>query len=70
MRTLLEPPTDLNDPVDFFVSGRFFGDLFLEGGEFLGGNDGSGVATALDLALIGVLEGGADGDDPVGARHL
>ena len=28
------------------------------------------MATALDLALVGLLEGGADGDDPVGARHL
>ena len=28
------------------------------------------MTTALDLALIGALEGGADGDDPMGARHL
>ena len=28
------------------------------------------MATALDLALVGVLEGGADGDDPVRAWHL
>ena len=28
------------------------------------------MVAALDLALIGPLEGGANGDDPVGARHL
>ena len=28
------------------------------------------MAAALDLAPVGPLEGGADGDDPVGARHL
>ena len=28
------------------------------------------MATALDLALVGILEGGADGDDPAGTRHL
>ena len=28
------------------------------------------MATALDLALVGPLEGGADGDDPMGTRHL
>ena len=28
------------------------------------------MAAALDLALIGLLEGGADGDDPVGTQHL
>ena len=50
--------------------GRFFGDLLLEGGEFPGGDDCCGKAAALDLTLIGMLEGGADGDDPMGARHL
>ena len=28
------------------------------------------MTAALDLALIGALEGGADSDDPVGTRHL
>ena len=28
------------------------------------------MAAALNLALVGTLEGGADGDDPVGARQL
>ena len=49
--------------------GRFFGDLLLEGGEFPGGNDCRGMIVALDLALIGALEG-ADDDDPAWARHL
>ena len=50
--------------------GRSFGDLLLEGGKLPRGDDCHGVATALDLALIGALEGGADGDDPTGAWHL
>ena len=28
------------------------------------------MTATLDLALVGPLEGGADGDDPVGAQHL
>ena len=36
----------------------------------LGGNDSHGVFAALDFTLVSVLEGGADGDDPMGARHL
>ena len=47
--------------------GRFFGDLFLDFDELSGGNDCHDVIAALDLALIGVLEGGADGDDPARA---
>ena len=50
--------------------GCFFGDLFPEGGELSRGDDCCDVTAALDLALIGVLERGADGDDPVGAQHL
>ena len=50
--------------------GFFFGDLLLDGHKLLGGDDCHGVITALDLAFIGALEGGADGDDPVGPRHL
>ena len=60
----MEPSTDLNDLVDFF------GYLLFEGGEFSRGDDCYGVATILDLALVGALEGGADDDDPMGARHL
>ena len=57
----------LERPGRFLCIGCFFGDLFLEGGEFPGGDDCCGVASALDLALVGPLEGGADGDDPMGA---
>ena len=42
----------------------FFDDLFPDGRKLLGGDDCLGVFAALDLALIGALEGGADGDDP------
>ena len=38
--------------------------------ESLRANDRCGVTAALDLALIGALEGGTDGDDPTGARHF
>ena len=57
-------------PSRFLRVERFFGDLLLEGGEFPGGDDCYGMAAALDLVVVGPLEGGADGDDPVGARHL
>ena len=40
-------------------------DLLLEGDKFPAGDDCCGVAAALDLALVGPLEGGADGDDPM-----
>ena len=50
--------------------GCFFGDLLHEGGEFPGGDDRYGVAATLNLAHISLLEGGAGGDDPMGARHL
>ena len=43
---------------------RFFGDLLPDGRELFGGDDCRGVIVALDLALVGALEGGADGDDP------
>ena len=50
--------------------GRFFGDLLLEGGELLGGDDCCGMTAGLNLALIGTLEGGANGDDPIGPRYF
>ena len=28
------------------------------------------MTVAFDFTLVSALEGGADGDDPVGARHL
>ena len=65
MRTSLEPSTGSKDPVDFLGSGTFFGDLLLDGGELSRGDDCCGVTAALDLALIGALEGGANGDDPM-----
>ena len=50
--------------------GRFFDDLHPDGRELFGGNNRRGVFTALDVTLIGTLEGGADGDDPAWTRHL
>ena len=60
----------LERPGQFLGIGRLFGYLLLEGGEFPGGDDCCGVAATLDLALVGALEGGADGDDPVRTQHL
>ena len=42
----------------------FFGDLLHDGHELFGDDNCRGVLAALDLALVGALEGGADGDDP------
>ena len=49
---------------------HFFGDLPLDGGELSESNDCCGMTAALDLRLIGTLEGGADGDDPIWSWHL
>ena len=49
--------------------GCFFGDLLLDGRKLLGSDDRRSVFAALDLALVGVLEGGANGDDPTWSRH-
>ena len=57
-------------PGRFLRVGRFFGDLFPEGGKLSGGDYYCSVATAFDFALVSALEGGVDGDDPMGARHL
>jgi hypothetical protein len=38
--------------------------------KFLGGDDCRGELAALQLALVGALEGGADGTDSVRAQHL
>ena len=43
--------------------GRFFDDLLPDGSKLFGGDNCRGVFAALDLALIGTLEGGANGDD-------
>ena len=50
--------------------GCFFGDLLSDGLKLLGGNDCRGVFATLDLALVGTLEGGADGDDTARSQHL
>ena len=39
-------------------------------GEFSRSLDGFSILDALDVALVRVLVGGADGDDPLGPRHL
>jgi len=57
-------------PGRFLSVGCFFGHLILEGDELLRDNNCRGVAAAFDLAFIGTLEGGADGDDPMGAQHF
>ena len=54
----------------FLGVGRFFGDLSLDGGELSRGDDCCDVTATLDLTLIGTLEGGANGDDPTGARYF
>ena len=50
--------------------GCFFGDLLPDGHKLLGGDDCRGMFAALDLALVGALDGGADGDDPTWSWHL
>ena len=47
--------------------GCFFDDLLLDGHKLSGGDNCRGVFAALDLALVGALEGG---DDPTWTRHL
>ena len=48
----------------------FFGDHLPDGCKLLGGDDYRGVFVALDLALVGTLEGGTNGDDPAWSWHL
>ena len=43
-----------------------FNDLLPDGCELFRGNNRYGVFATLDLALVGKLEGGADGDAPRG----
>ena len=50
--------------------GCFFGDLLPDGYKLLGGDNRCGVFAALDLVLVGALEGGADGDDPARYWHI
>ena len=50
--------------------GCFFDDLFPDGRKLFGGDNCRGVFASLNLALIGTLEGGANGDDPAWTQHL
>ena len=50
--------------------GCFFGDLLPDGRELFGGDNCCGMFATLDLALVGALEGGVDGDDPAWAQNL
>ena len=52
------------DLADCLGVGCFFGDLLPDGHELFGGDNCCGMFVALDLALLGALEGGANGDDP------
>ena len=45
--------------------GCFFDDLLPDGRELFGGDNRHSVFATLDLGLVCVLEGGADGDDPM-----
>ena len=48
----------------------FFDDLLPDGRKLFGGDNCRDVFAALDLALVGALEGGADGDDPAWTWHF
>ena len=54
----------LERPGQPLVVGCFFGDLLPDGRKLFGGDDCRGMIAALDLAFVGTLEGGVDGDDP------
>jgi hypothetical protein len=49
---------------------RLLGEALKVGDEGLGFGEGLGVLHALHVAFVRVSVRGADGDDPVGARHL
>jgi hypothetical protein len=49
---------------------RLLGEALQVGDEGLGFGEGLGVLHALHVAFVRVSVRGADGDDPVGARHL
>ena len=60
----------LERPSQSLGVGCFFDDLLPDGCKLFRGDDYRDVFAALDLALIGALEGGADGDDPTRTWHL
>ena len=68
MRTSLAPSIGSKDLTDRLAP-RFFGDLLPDGRELFGGDNCRGVLIALDLALVGALEG-VDDDDSTWTRHL
>ena len=45
---------------------RFFDDLLPNGHKLFGGDNCHGMFVALNIALVGALEGGTNGDDPHG----
>ena len=49
---------------------RFFDDHLPDVRKLSRGNNCRNVFAALDLALVGALEGGVDGDDPAWTWHL
>jgi hypothetical protein len=49
---------------------RLLGEALQVGDEGLGFGEGLGVLHALHVAFVRVSVRGADGDDPIGARHL
>ena len=70
MRTSLAPSIGLKDLADRLGLGISFDDLLPNGRELFGGDNRRGVFTTFDLALVGALEGGANGDDPARTQHL
>ena len=60
----------LKSPSQLLGIGFFFGDLLPDGCKLLGGNKCRGMFAALDLTLVGKLEGGANGNDPAWSWHL
>ena len=69
-KDLLDALHRLERPSQPLGVGCFFDDLLPDYRKLLGGDNYHGVFTALDLALVGALEGGVDGDDPTWTRHL
>ena len=60
----------LERPSSLLGVGCFFDDLLPNGRKLFGDDDYHSVFTTLDLALVGALEGGVDGDDPAWTRHI
>ena len=65
MRTSLAPSTGSKDPADRLGSGVSSTISSLKAASSL-----EVTIAALDLALVGLLKGGANGDDPAWTQHL